>query len=108
MRACEVDLGALNARLVSYIDNDLKRLAIGDGESRPTAALQRVIQRTVIHVESSGREEATSANVLVAIFAERESPAAHFLQGQGMTRDDAIGYISRADHFRRPPANDPE
>jgi hypothetical protein len=107
MRACEVDLGTLNERLTGYIDNDLKTLVIDDGGSRPTAGFQRVIQRTGIHVQSSGRE-GTGANVLVAIFAERESPAAHFLQEQGMTRDDAIGYISRADHFRRPPANDPE
>jgi ATP-dependent Clp protease ATP-binding subunit ClpA len=72
----------------------LKTLVIDDGESRPTAAFQRVIQRAVIHVLPSGREEATGANVLVAIFAERESPAAHFLQEQGLTRYDAINYIS--------------
>jgi Glyoxalase superfamily protein/Clp amino terminal domain, pathogenicity island component len=95
MKACEVDLDTLNERLTSYIHNDLKTLVIDDGECRPTAGFQRVIQRTVIHVQSSGREEATGANVLVAIFAERESPAAHFLQEKGMTRDDAIGYINR-------------
>lgn len=94
MKACKVDLGALNERLTSYIDNDLKELVITDGEARPTAGFQRVIQRAVIHVQSSGGEEATGANVLVAIFAERESPAANFLQEQGMTRDDAINYIS--------------
>jgi Glyoxalase superfamily protein/Clp amino terminal domain, pathogenicity island component len=76
MKACEVDLGTLNERLTSYIDNELKILVIDDGKSRPTTAFHRVIQRTVIHVQSSGREEATGANVLVAIFAERESPAA--------------------------------
>jgi ATP-dependent Clp protease ATP-binding subunit ClpA len=79
MTACKVDLGALKERLVSYIDNDLKKLVIDAGESETTAAFQRVIQRAVIHVLSSGREEVTGANVLVAIFAERESPAAHFL-----------------------------
>jgi hypothetical protein len=94
MKACKVDLGALNERLTSYIDNDLKELVITDGEARPTAGFQRVIQRAVIHVQSSGGEEATGANVLVAIFAERESPAAYFLQEQGMTRHDAINYIS--------------
>ena len=67
---------------------------IDDGESRPTAAFQRVIQYAVIHALSSGREEETGANVLVAIFAERESPVAYFLQEQGMTRYDAIDYIS--------------
>src|SRR5690606_23245424 len=56
---------------------------------------QRVIQRAVIHVQSSGREEVSGANVLVAIFAERESHAAYFLQEQQMTRYDAVNYISR-------------
>jgi hypothetical protein len=94
MTAYKVDLGVLKEHLVSYIDNDLKRLVIDDGESEPTAAFQRVIQRAVIHVLSSGRKEVTGANVLVAIFAESESPAAHFLQEQEMTRDDAVNYIS--------------
>jgi ATP-dependent Clp protease ATP-binding subunit ClpA len=114
MKACKVDLGALKEHLVSYIDNDLKTLVIGDGESRPTAGFQRVIQRTVIALQSSGREEATGANVLVAIFAER-APAVYFLQEQEMTREDAINYISHAAHIghiiaklRRPSANDPE
>ena len=61
---------------------------------RPTAAFQRVIDRAVIHVQSSGREEVTGANVLVAIFAERKSPAAYFLHEQKMTRDDAVNCIS--------------
>jgi ATP-dependent Clp protease ATP-binding subunit ClpA len=94
MKACKVDLGALRANLTSYIDNDLKTLVIDDGESRPTAAFQRVIQRAVKHVQSSGREEVTGTNVLVEIFAERESHAAYFLQEQEMTRYDAINYIS--------------
>jgi hypothetical protein len=93
MKACKVDLGVLKGHLVSYIDNDLKELVIDDGETRPTAGFQRVIQRAVIHVQSAGRDEATGANLLVAIFAERESPAAYFLHEQGMTRDDAINYI---------------
>jgi hypothetical protein len=94
LTACKVDLGALNERLVTYIDNDLKTLVIDDGEPRPTAAFQRVIQRAAVHVLSSGRQQVTGANVLVAIFAERESPAAHFMQEQGMTRDDAVNYVS--------------
>jgi ATP-dependent Clp protease ATP-binding subunit ClpA len=65
-----------------------------DEDSKPTAGFQRVIQRAVIHVQSSGREEVTGANVLVAIFAERESHAAYFLQEQDMTRYDAVNYIS--------------
>jgi ATP-dependent Clp protease ATP-binding subunit ClpA len=94
MKACKVDLGALKEHLVSYIDNELRTLVIDDGESRPTAGFQRVVQRAVVAVQSSGRDEATGANVLVAIFAERESPAAYFLQQQGMTRYDAINHIS--------------
>src|SRR6516225_9805306 len=66
----------------------------GNEDSKPTAGFQRVIQRAVIHVQSSGREEVTGANVLVAIFAERESHAAYFLQEQDMTRYDAVNYIS--------------
>jgi Glyoxalase superfamily protein/Clp amino terminal domain, pathogenicity island component len=94
LTACKVDVGALKERLVTYIDNDLKTLMIDDGETRPTAAFQRVIQRAGIDVPSSGRREVTGANVLVAIFAERESPAVHFLQEQEMTRFDAINFIT--------------
>ncbi len=95
MRACNVDLGLLRQQLTNYIDNDLSSLVVDDGEdSKPTAGFQRVIQRAVIHVQSSGREEVTGANVLVAMFAERESHAAYFLQEQDMTRYDAVNYIS--------------
>ena len=79
----------------NYIDTELDNLVTGyDEDSKPTAGFQRVIQRAVIHVQSSGREEVTGANVLVAIFAERESHAAYFLQEQQMTRYDAVNYIS--------------
>src|SRR5947207_7117802 len=95
MRACNVDLDKLRRNLVSYIESELDSLIIdGAGESKPTAGFQRVIQRAVIHVQSSGRDEVTGANVLVAIFAERESHAAYFLQEQDMTRYDAVNYIS--------------
>jgi ATP-dependent Clp protease ATP-binding subunit ClpA len=95
MRACNVDLDVLRRNLVEYIDTELANLATGaDDDSKPTAGFQRVIQRAVIHVQSSGREEVTGANVLVAIFAERESHAAFFLQEQDMTRYDAVNYIS--------------
>src|SRR2546429_1152905 len=95
MRACNVDLDVLRRNLVEYIDTELQNLATGsDEDSKPTAGFQRVIQRAVIHVQSSGREEVTGANVLVAIFAERESHAAYFLQEQDMTRYDAVNYIS--------------
>lgn len=95
MRACNVDLDQLRKSIVEYIDTELENLVVdGDDDSKPTAGFQRVIQRAVIHVQSSGREEVTGANVLVAIFAERESHAAYFLQEQEMTRYDAVNYIS--------------
>jgi ATP-dependent Clp protease ATP-binding subunit ClpA len=95
MTACNVDLGALKAALGSYVDTDLAALATADGDdAKPTAGFQRVIQRAVIHVQSSGREEVTGANVLVAIFSERESHAAYFLQEQDMTRYDAVNFIA--------------
>jgi ATP-dependent Clp protease ATP-binding subunit ClpA len=95
LRACSVDLDLLRKNLRDYIDQELDNL-VGDGreDAKPTAGFQRVIQRAVIHVQSSGREEVTGANVLVAIFAERESHAAYFLQEQDMTRYDAVNYIS--------------
>jgi ATP-dependent Clp protease ATP-binding subunit ClpA len=95
MRACNVDLDKLRRSLTSYLESELENLVSeGNEDSKPTAGFQRVIQRAVIHVQSSGREEVTGANVLVAIFAERESHAAYFLQEQDMTRYDAVNYIS--------------
>ncbi|MGH6861579.1 MAG: ATP-dependent Clp protease ATP-binding subunit ClpA, partial [Phyllobacterium sp.] len=95
MRACNVDLAQLTRTVNDYVDHELDNLVTGyDEDSKPTAAFQRVIQRAVIHVQSSNREEVTGANVLVAIFAERESHAAFFLQEQQMTRYDAVNYIS--------------
>ena len=95
MRACNVDLEVLRRSLTEYIDTELANLVADlDGDAKPTAGFHRVVQRAVIHVQSSGREEVTGANVLVAIFAERESHAAYFLQEQEMTRYDAVNYIS--------------
>jgi len=95
MRACNVDLDSLRQSVTEYIDHELEAYASGQkGDPKPTSGFQRVIQRAVIHVQSSGREEVTGANVLVAIFAERESHAAFFLQEQDMTRFDAVNYIS--------------
>jgi len=95
MKACDVDLGVLKTTLTNYVDNELKSLMVDDGEdAKPTPSFQRVIQRAVIHVQSSGREDVTGANVLVAIFSERESHAAYFLQEQDMTRYDAVNYIA--------------
>jgi len=96
MLACSVDLSELRQTLSEFIDDDLNTLVtdVEGSEAVPTAAFQRVIQRAAIHVQSSGRSEVTGANVLVAIFAERESNAAYFLQEQEMTRYDAVNYIA--------------
>jgi ATP-dependent Clp protease ATP-binding subunit ClpA len=95
MKACGVEIEELKESLTDYVDNELANLVTDNvTEAKPTASFQRVIQRAVIHVQSSGREEVTGANVLVAIFAERESHAAFFLQEQDMTRYDAVNYIS--------------
>src|SRR3954454_5343311 len=95
MRACNVDLDKLRRSLIGYLESELENLVSeGNEDSKPTAGFQRVIQRPIIHMQSPGREEVTAANVLVAIFAERESHAAYFLQEQDMTRYDAVNYIS--------------
>ncbi|MDA0924735.1 MAG: ATP-dependent Clp protease ATP-binding subunit ClpA, partial [Proteobacteria bacterium] len=96
MLACSVDIDSLRETLVAFIDDDLSTLEtdVDGSEAVPTAAFQRVIQRAAIHVQSSGRTEVTGANVLVAIFAERESNAAYFLQEQDMTRYDAVNFIA--------------
>lgn len=96
MKACSVDIEILRDTLMKFIDDDLSTLEtdVEGSEAVPTAAFQRVIQRAAIHVQSSGRTEVTGANVLVAIFAERESNAAYFLQEQDMTRYDAVNFIA--------------
>ncbi|QNT79107.1 ATP-dependent Clp protease ATP-binding subunit ClpA [Entomobacter blattae] len=94
-RACGVDISKLKSDLSDFIDKDLSGLAAThETEPKPTAAFQRVIQRAAIHVQTTGRDEVTGANVLVALFAERESHAIYFLQLQDMTRLDAVNFIS--------------
>jgi ATP-dependent Clp protease ATP-binding subunit ClpA len=95
MKACGVDIEDLQDTVRDHLDNELANLVTESSiDAKPTAGFQRVIQRAVIHVQSSGRDEVTGANVVVAIFAERESHAAFFLQEQDMTRYDAVNYIS--------------
>ena len=96
MQACSVDVEDLRITLEEFVEDDLSNLVtdVEGSEAVPTAAFQRVIQRAAIHVQSSGRTEVTGANVLVAIFAERESNAAYFLQEQEMTRYDAVNFIA--------------
>ncbi len=107
MRACSVDIEALRRRITEYLDTELGGLVVkGSTEAQPTTGFQRVIHRAVVHVQSSGREEVTGANVLIAIFAERESHAAFFLQEQEMTRFDAVQYISHG-IAKRPGMSEP-
>src|SRR5215467_8935738 len=95
LRACSVDLDKLRRDVAHYVDNELGNLVSNHVEdAKPTASFQRVLQRAAIHVQSSGREEVTGANVLVTMFVERESHAVYLLQEQDMTRFDAVNYIS--------------
>jgi ATP-dependent Clp protease ATP-binding subunit ClpA len=95
LKACSVDIEELQGQLARYLDTELAALkADASVDPSPTAGFQRVVQRAILHVQSSGREEVTGANVLVALFSERESHAVFFLQQQDMTRLDAVSYIS--------------
>ena len=96
LRACDVNVETLSSQLSEYLNDDMENLKIEvDGiDATPTAGFQRVVQRALLHVQSSGREEMTGANLLVALFSERESHAVFFLQSQDMTRLDAVSYIS--------------
>lgn len=95
LKACNVDLDRLRRDLTEFVDGNLADLVNARGtDPKPTAGFQRVVQRAAIHVQSSGREEVTGANVVVALFSERESHAVYFLQVQDMTRLDAVNYIS--------------
>jgi ATP-dependent Clp protease ATP-binding subunit ClpA len=95
LRACGVDNDKLKRDLTEFLDKDLAGLVTErSGDPKPTAGFQRVVQRAAIHVQSSGRDEVTGANVLVALFSERESHAVYFLQLQDMTRLDAVNFIS--------------
>ncbi len=105
MKACSVDIDLLNLSLTDYIDNDLRDLITKELEDpKPTTSFQRVVQRAVIHVQSSNKDEVTGANILIAIFAESESYAAYFLHQQNMTRYDAVSYLSHG--LSKNPIND--
>src|SRR6187397_1560024 len=95
MEACGVNLGELKDQVRHYLDSELESLKVeGETDPSPTSGFQRVVQRAILHVQSSGRDEVTGANVLVALFSERESYAVYFLQQQDMSRLDAVTYIS--------------
>src|SRR6201746_2701100 len=108
MKACNVDMDALKKQVQKYVDEELVTLVIEDGEeAKPTTGFQRVVQRAVLHVQNSGRDEVTGANVLVALFTERESHAVYFLQEQNMNRLDAVSYISHG-MAKRPGMSQPK
>src|SRR5205823_382216 len=95
MTACGVSRDELRASVKQYLDNELGALVADSAtDPTPTSGFQRVVQRAILHVQSSGRDEVTGANVLVALFSERESYAVCFLQQQDMSRLDAVSYIS--------------
>ena len=95
MQACGVELGELGDAVTQYLDSELDSLKVeGSSDPSPTSGFQRVVQRAILHVQSSGKDEVTGANVLVALFSERESYAVYFLQQQDMSRLDAVSYIS--------------
>ncbi|OYY71710.1 ATP-dependent Clp protease ATP-binding subunit [Sphingomonas sp. 28-63-12] len=95
MISCGVDLGELKTTVAHYLDTELEALKVEQAtDPSPTSGFQRVVQRAILHVQSSGRDEVTGANVLVALFSERESYAVYFLQQQDMSRLDAVSFIS--------------
>ena len=107
LRASNVDIDQLRNRLVEYLDNELSPIVSKNArDAQPTNSFQRVVQRAIVHVQTSGREEVTGANVLVGIFSERESHAAYFLHEQDMTRFDAVQYIAHG-IAKRPGMSEP-
>ncbi|MGI9204381.1 MAG: ATP-dependent Clp protease ATP-binding subunit ClpA [Woeseiaceae bacterium] len=95
LKSCESDVGQLRRQLIEFIDEATPLMPLGDeGDVQPTLGFQRVLQRAVYHVQSSGKKEVTGANVLVAIFSEKQSQAVYFLGMQDITRLDVVNYIS--------------
>src|ERR1700761_7228503 len=95
MRGCGINIPELRRSLTDFLENDLTSLVVDElEEAKPTAGFQRVIHRAAIHVQSAGKQEVTGANVLVALFSERESHAVYFLQEQDINRLDVVNYIS--------------
>jgi ATP-dependent Clp protease ATP-binding subunit ClpA len=95
LKACGVDLDEMRGVLTDFINEHTPRLAAhSDADTQPTQGFQRVIQRAILHVQSSGKKEVTGANVLVAVFGEKESHAVYFLNQRGVTRLDVVNYIA--------------
>ena len=95
MNSCDVDMEELGNVARQYLDQEYQSLKTDDeADPQPTAGFQRVVQRAILHVQSSGKDTVTGANVLVALFSERDSYAVYFLQQQDMSRLDAVSFIS--------------
>ena len=95
LKSCDSDVAQLRRQLIEFIDEATPLMPVGDeGDVQPTLGFQRVLQRAVYHVQSSGKKEVTGANVLVAIFSEKQSQAVYFLGMQDVTRLDVVNYIS--------------
>ena len=94
LKACGTNLDELKKLLVDFIEEHTPLIADGDAETQPTLGFQRVIQRAILHVQSSGKKEVTGANVLVAIFGEKDSHAVYFLHEKGVTRLDVVNFIA--------------
>ena len=95
LRACAANIEELRKELIAFITEHTPTVAGSDEiDTQPTLGFQRVIQRAILHVQSSGKKEVTGANVLVAIFGEKDSHAVYFLQRQGITRLDVVNFIS--------------
>ena len=96
LEACDCDLAELRAELVDFVEATTPLIPESEGarETQPTLGFQRVLQRAVFHVQSSGKPEVTGANILVAIFSEQESQATHFLRQKNVTRIDVVNFIT--------------
>src|SRR6187549_2394068 len=95
LRACGANMDELRKNLTQHIAEQTPRIAADrEVDTQPTLGFQRVIQRAILHVQSSGKKEVTGANVLVAIFGEKDSHAVYFLHQKGVTRLDVVNYIS--------------
>ena len=94
LKACGTNLDELKKLLVDFIEEHTPLIADGDAETQPTLGFQRVIQRAILHVQSSGKKEVTGANVLVAIFGEKDSHAVYFLHEKGVTRLDVVNFVA--------------
>jgi ATP-dependent Clp protease ATP-binding subunit ClpA len=95
LRACEADLESLRQDLEAFLDETTPLLPANDNrETQPTLGFQRVLQRAILHVQSSGKKEVSGANVIVAIFSEQESQAVYFLHKQNISRLDAVNFLS--------------